>query len=137
MNTPILPTKKQLDERDFFMARHENNVAHASPALLTTLDQNMPPTVVVNTIKTIDNLMMGLGPRVMLMMMADTMMGLMTNAPPANKRVSDIELGSWNRALFMLANHPTQYLELAQEFELMRAVAMRDGTDPAKPANET
>jgi len=136
MNTPILPTKRQLDERDFFMRRHENNIEHASPALLSTIDQNMPPPVIVNSIKTMDNLMVGLGPRMMLMMMADTCMGLITNSPPVDKRAMEIELGSWNRALYMLANHPTKYLEMAQEFELLRAVKMRDEVEPGDVVSE-
>jgi len=141
MNTPILPTKRELDQRDFFMRRHDNNMAHASPALLCTVDPNMPPPVIINSIKTMDNLMVGLGPRMMLLMMADTAMGLMANAPPADKQTVEIELGSWNRALYMLANHPTKYLEMAQEFELMRQVAARDNPETAgttvavKPAN--
>lgn len=121
MNGPILRSKAELDRLAFFKARHENNLKHASPVLLDTVDPKMPPPVAYNAIQTVDNLTVGLGPRLMLLMMADTTMGLMANAPPAHKDVVEIEMGSWNRALYMLANHPTLYLEMAQEFEMLKA----------------
>jgi len=116
-----LPTKAELDQRAFFRARFENIVKTAAPALLDTIDQRMPPPVVEHAMKTIDALMVGLGPRLLLALMADTMVGLQVNNPQAQSEEGQIELGAWNRAFYVLANSESTYLDMAREFEEKRA----------------
>lgn len=132
----MLKTKAELDKEEFFRRRHANNMEFASPVLLQTVPANLPPPVAAHAMQTIDALIAGLGPRLVLLMMADTMMGMQVNTPAAQNKEGQIELGSWNRALYMLANDSVLYLEIAQDFELQKAAALAGETLPGeiKPA---